>query len=439
MSATKIHARTVYDSRGNPTVEVNLFTQLGQFRAIVPSGASTGVHEALELRDGDKSKWEGKGVLQAVKNVNEVIAPAFVDAKLDLKDQKKVDAFLIKLDGTDNKSKLGANAILGVSIAATRAAAAEKGVPLYEHIANLAGQLTTKFVLPVPFQNVLNGGVHAGGNLAFQEFMIVPLHAPLFFEAMRWDTEVYHALKSLAKEKYGSSAGNVGDEGGVAPDVDTPREALDLIVAAIDKAGYTGKIGIALDPALSEFYIDGKYDLDFKSKTPKDVNKLTGSQLGDLYIELLKEYPIVSLEDPFAEDDWESWSQFLPKIKDSVPVIADDLTVTNTKRIQEAIDTGAANSLLLKVNQIGTISEALEAAKLAYSSKWGVQVSHRSGETEDTFIADLVIGLRTGQIKTGAPARSERVAKLNQILRIEDDLGDRAVYSGEKFRYGWSL
>lgn len=439
MSATKIHARTVYDSRGNPTVEVNLFTEFGQFRSIVPSGASTGIHEALELRDGDKSKWEGKGVLTAVKNVNEVIAPKFIEAKLDLKNQKQVDDFLNKLDGTDNKSKLGANAILGVSMAATRAGAAEKKVPLYQHIAELAGQSTEKFVLPTIFQNVLNGGVHAGGNLAFQEFMIVPLHAPSLFEAVRWDSEVYHALKSLAKEKYGSSAGNVGDEGGVAPDLDTPREALDLIVAAIDKAGYKGKIGIALDPALSEFYIDGKYDLDFKSKNPKDENKLLGEQLGDLYAQLLKEYPIVSLEDPFAEDDWESWAKFLPKIKDAVPVIADDLTVTNTKRIQQAIDKGAANSLLLKINQIGTITEALDAAKLAYANHWGVQVSHRSGETEDAFIADLVVGLRTGQIKSGAPARSERVAKYNEMLRIEDDLGDKAVYAGEKFRYGWSL
>ncbi|SGZ51041.1 CIC11C00000003013 [Sungouiella intermedia] len=439
MSARKIYARTVYDSRGNPTIEVNLSTELGHFRAIVPSGASTGSHEALELRDGDKSKWLGKGVLKAVKNVNDVIAPAFIDAKLDLKDQSKVDEFLLSLDGTEDKSRLGANAILGVSMAACRAAAEENKIPLFRHIAELVGLDKEKFVLPVPFQNVLNGGVHAGGNLAFQEFMIVPLHALSFYEAMRWDTEVYHTLKDLAKAKYGASAGNVGDEGGVAPNIDTPREALDLIVAAIDKAGYHGKIGIALDPASSEFFKDGKYDLDFKNPTPKESNKLTGQQLGSLYLELLSEYPIVSLEDPFAEDDWESWSDFLPRLKDALPIIADDLTVTNTKRIQRAIDSNAANTLLLKVNQIGTISEALSAAKLAYANSWGVQVSHRSGETEDTFIADLAVGLRTGQIKTGAPARSERVAKLNQLLRIEDDLGDHAIYAGVNFKQGWAL
>lgn len=439
MVAKKIYARTVYDSRGNPTVEVTLTSELGQFNAIVPSGASTGIHEALEMRDGDPTKWQGKGVLKAIKNVNEVIAPAFVKAQLELTDQAAVDKFLIELDGTDNKSKLGANAILGVSMAVARAGAAQKNIPLYEHIANLAGQQTDKYILPVPFQNVLNGGVHAGGNLAFQEFMIVPLHAPSFSEAVRWNSEVYHTLKLLAKEKYGASAGNVGDEGGVAPNLNTPREALDLIVAAISTAGYTGKIGIALDPASSEFFKNGFYDLDFKSPTPRDSSKLSGSQLGSLYLELLKEYPIVSLEDPFAEDDWESWTEFLAKLNDAVPVIADDLTVTNTKRIRQAIELRAANSLLLKVNQIGTVTESLDAAKLAYSSHWGVQVSHRSGETEDTFIADLAVGLRTGQIKSGAPARSERVAKLNRLLRIEDDLGERAHFAGTKFRHGCEL
>lgn len=436
---TSIHARTVYDSRGNPTVEVNLSTDIGTFRAIVPSGASTGIHEALELRDGDAKEWLGKGVTKAIANVNDIIAPAFAKSGLDLKDQAAVDKFLINLDGTENKSKLGANAILGVSMAVSRAAAAEKGVSLYEHIATTAGLETSTFVLPVPFQNVLNGGVHAGGNLAFQEFMIVPYKAPSFSEAVRWDTEIYHTLKDLAKKKYGLSAGNVGDEGGVAPNLDAPREALDLIVAAIEKAGYTGRVGIALDPASSEFFEDGKYNLAFKSKKTDPSNILTGDQLGDLYLALIKEYPIISLEDPFAEDDWELWSKFIPKIKDSLPIIADDLTVTNTTRVQKAIDTGAANSLLLKVNQIGTITEAINAAKLSYDNDWGVQVSHRSGETEDTFIADLVVGLRCGQIKSGAPARSERVAKLNELLRIEEELGARAIYAGENFRYGWKI
>lgn len=439
MSATKIHARTVYDSRGNPTVEVNLFTKKGEFRAIVPSGASTGVHEALELRDGDKSKWQGKGVLKAVSNVNEIIAPAFLKENVDITNQESVDKFLNTLDGTPNKSKLGANAILGVSMAAVKAAAAEKGVPLYEHIAEIAGTKKDNYVLPVPFQNVLNGGTHAGGELAFQEFMIVPLHAPSFFEGLRWDAEIYHKLKSLAVKKYGPSAGNVGDEGGVAPNIETPREALDLIVAAIDQAGYTGKIGIALDPASSEFYKDGKYDLSFKNENSDPKKWLTGEQLGDLYLELIKEYPIVSLEDPFAEDDWESWTSFLERLDDKLPLVGDDLCVTNTKRIQTAIDKKAANSLLLKINQIGSITEAIDAAKLSYENGWGVMVSHRSGETEDTFIADLAVGLRSGQIKSGAPARSERVAKLNEILRIEDDLGKQAVYAGEKFRNASTL
>lgn len=439
MSVTKIHARTVYDSRGNPTVEVNLFTNKGEFRAIVPSGASTGAHEAIELRDGDKSKWLGKGVLKAVSNVNDIIAPALIKEEVDLTNQVKVDEFLNNLDGTPNKSKLGANAILGVSMAAVKAAAAEKGIPLYEHIAEIAGTKKNNYVLPVPFQNVLNGGTHAGGELAFQEFMIVPLHAPSFFEGLRWNTEIYHKLKSLAVQKYGPSAGNVGDEGGVAPNIKTPREALDLIVTAIDQAGYTGKIGIAMDPASSEFYKDGKYDLSFKSENSDPSKCLTGEQLGDFYHDLIKEYPIVSLEDPFAEDDWESWTKFLAKLDDKLPLVGDDLLVTNTKRINIAVEKKAANSLLLKINQIGSITEAIDAAKLAYKNGWGVQVSHRSGETEDTFIADLVVGLRAGQIKTGAPARSERVAKLNEILRIEDDLGDNAVYAGENFRLASTL
>lgn len=439
MAVTKIFARSVYDSRGNPTVEVDLTTDKGLFRAIVPSGASTGIHEALELRDGDKSKWLGKGVTKAVANVNDVIGPAVVKENLDITNQAKVDEFLNSLDGTPNKSKLGANAILGVSLAVAKAAAAEKGVSLYKHIADLSGAKQDKFVLPVPFQNVLNGGSHAGGSLAFQEFMIVPTGAPSFSEAMRVGSEVYHTLKSLTKKKYGLSAGNVGDEGGVAPDIQTPEEALDLIVDAIEKAGYTGQVGIALDVASSEFYKDGKYDMDFKNPNSDASKWLSGQQLADLYSSLVEKYPIVSIEDPFAEDDWEAWSHFFPKVSDKVQIVGDDLTVTNPLRIKTAIEKKAANALLLKVNQIGTLTESIQAAKDSYAADWGVMVSHRSGESEDTTIADLAVGLRSGQIKTGAPARSERLAKLNQILRIEEELGDKAVYAGKDFHTAQNL
>lgn len=431
MAITKIHARSVYDSRGNPTVEVDVVTETGLHRAIVPSGASTGQHEAVELRDGDKTKWGGKGVLKAVENVNIVIAPAVVQENLDVKDQAAVDAFLNSLDGSANKGKLGANAILGVSLAIAKAAAAEKGIPLYAHVADLAG--TKKpYVLPVPFMNVLNGGSHAGGRLAFQEFMIVPSAAPTFTEAMRQGAEVYQALKSLAKKRYGQSAGNVGDEGGVAPDIQTPEEALDLITDAIEQTGYTGKIKIAMDVASSEFYREGKYDLDFKNPDSDRSKWLTYEELADLYKNLAQKYPIVSIEDPFAEDDWDAWSYFF-KTSD-FQIVGDDLTVTNPERIKTAIERKSCNALLLKVNQIGTLTESIQAAKDSYAAGWGVMVSHRSGETEDVTIADIVVGLRAGQIKTGAPARSERLAKLNQILRIEEELGNKAIYAGENFR-----
>ncbi|CCK70343.1 phosphopyruvate hydratase ENO2 KNAG_0E00750 [Huiozyma naganishii CBS 8797] len=437
MAISKVYARSVYDSRGNPTVEVELTTDKGCFRAIVPSGASTGIHEALEMRDGDKSKWMGKGVLNAVNNVNSVIAPALVKANVDVKDQKAVDDFLLKLDGTANKSKLGANAILGVSLAAARAAAAEKNVPLYQHLADLSSAKTSPYVLPVPFLNVLNGGSHAGGALALQEFMIAPTGAKTFAEALRIGSEVYHNLKSLTKKRYGASAGNVGDEGGVAPNIQTAEEALDLIVDAIKAAGHDGKVEIGLDCASSEFFKDGKYDLDFKNPESDPSKWLTGPQLGDLYHSLMKKYPIISIEDPFAEDDWEAWSHFYKTA--GIQIVADDLTVTNPVRIATAIEKKAANCLLLKVNQIGTLSESIKAAQDSFAADWGVMVSHRSGETEDVFIADLVVGLRTGQIKTGAPARSERLAKLNQILRIEEELGDKAIYAGAKFQHGDKL
>ncbi|KAG0640648.1 Enolase [Tuber brumale] len=436
---TKIHARSVYDSRGNPTVEVDLTTSdTGLHRAIVPSGASTGQHEAIELRDKDKTKWAGKGVLKAVENVNTIIAPALIKEKFDVKDQATIDKFLIDLDGTPNKAKLGANAILGVSLAVAKAGAAAKSVPLYAHVADLAG--TKKpFVLPVPFMNVINGGSHAGGRLAFQEFMIVPCEAPSFTEAMRQGAEVYQILKTLTKKKYGQSAGNVGDEGGVAPDIQTAEEALDLITDAIDKAGYTGQIKIAMDVASSEFYKEDakKYDLDFKNPDSDSSKWLTYQELADLYKSLAQRYPIVSIEDPFAEDDWEAWTHFY-KTSD-FQIVGDDLTVTNPIRIKRAIDEKSCNALLLKVNQIGTLTESIQAATDSYNAGWGVMVSHRSGETEDVTIADIVVGLRAGQIKTGAPARSERLAKLNQILRIEEELGEQAIYAGSKFRTAVNL
>ncbi|SCV02054.1 LAME_0G20252g1_1 [Lachancea meyersii CBS 8951] len=437
MTISKIHARSVYDSRGNPTVEVEITTEKGLFRSIVPSGASTGAHEANELRDGDKSKWMGKGVLTAVANVNNIIAPALIKSNVDVKDQSAVDELLLSLDGTPNKTKLGANAILGVSLAASKAAAAEKNVPLYKHLAEISGAKSDSFVLPVPCLNVLNGGSHAGGALALQEFMVVPTGADSFSEALRIGSEVYHNLKSLAKKKYGSSAGNVGDEGGVAPNLQTAEEALDLIVEAIKVAGHEGKVNIALDPASSEFYKDGKYDLDFKNPNSDKSKWLTGVQLADMYASLVKKYPIISIEDPFAEDDWEAWSHYFKTA--GVQIVADDLTVTNRIRIKTAIEKKAADALLLKVNQIGTLTESIQAANDAYAAGWGVKVSHRSGETEDTFIADLVVGLRCGQIKTGAPARSERLAKLNQLLRIEEELGPKAIFAGNNFHSGQKL
>jgi len=433
MAIEKIKARVLYDSRGNPTVEVDVVTETGLHRAMVPSGASTGQHEACELRDGDKTKWGGKGVSKAVENVNTVIAPALIESGIDVKDQSKIDKFLIDLDGTPNKTKLGANAILGVSMAVAKAGAAEKKLPLYAHISDLAG--TKKpYVLPVPFMNVLNGGSHAGGRLAFQEFMIVPCEAPSFTEAMRQGAEVYQKLKALAKKTYGQSAGNVGDEGGVAPDIQTAEEALKLITDAIEQAGYTGQVKIAMDVASSEFYKEDakKYDLDFKNPESDPEKWITYEQLASMYADLCKKYPIVSIEDPFAEDDWEAWSYFF-KTQD-IQIVADDLTVTNPLRIKKAIELKAANSLLLKLNQIGTVTESIQAAKDSYADNWSVMVSHRSGETEDVTIADVSVGIRCGQIKTGAPCRSERLAKLNQLLRIEEELGDNAVYAGNKFR-----
>ncbi|KAG5513163.1 hypothetical protein PMAC_001532 [Pneumocystis sp. 'macacae'] len=428
MGFLKLYSRMVYDSRGNPTVEVEATTETGTYRAIVPSGASTGIHEALELRDQGLS-WEGKGVSLAVSNVNNVIFPSLCKANIDIKDQNAIDKFLIALDGTPNKSRLGANAILGVSLVISKAAAAEKKVPLYQHFADIAG-IKEPFVLPVPCFNVLNGGSHAGGRLAFQEFMILPIAATTFQEAMQQGSEVYSVLKKLAKERYGQSAGNVGDEGGVSPDIQTAEEALNLIVDAIEKAGYTGKIKIAIDVAASEFYKDGKYDLDFKNPKSDPSQYKTSEELSAIYLKLSEEYPIISIEDPFDQDDWDAWTHLCKNAK--FQVVGDDLTVTNVERIKKAVDKKACNCLLLKINQIGTVSESIDAFKVAIDAGWGVMVSHRSGETEDTVIADLVVGLSTGQIKTGAPCRSERVAKYNQLLRIEEHLND-PIYALDKY------
>ncbi|KAJ3107382.1 hypothetical protein HDU97_004264 [Phlyctochytrium planicorne] len=426
-----IHARQIFDSRGNPTVEVEVTTEHGTFRAAVPSGASTGVHEALELRDGDKTAYVGKGVLKAVSNVNVQIAPALINANLDVKNQQAVDDFLLKLDGTKNKEKLGANAILGVSLAVARAGAAAKSLPLYAHLAELAGN-KAPFVLPVPAFNVINGGSHAGNKLAMQEFMILPTGASSFSEAMKIGSEVYHALKSVIKKKYGQDATNVGDEGGFAPNIQDNKEGLELLKVAIAQAGYTDKVKIGMDVAASEFYKDGKYDLDFKNPNSDPAKYLSGEELAKLYHSFIAEYPIVSIEDPFDQDDWESYHKFTAST--DIQIVGDDLTVTNPERIQTAIEKKAVSGLLLKVNQIGTVTESIKAAKLSQGDGWGVMVSHRSGETEDTFIADLVVGLKTGQIKTGAPCRSERLAKYNQLLRIEEELGANAIYAGAAFR-----
>ncbi|OVA06433.1 Enolase [Macleaya cordata] len=424
-----VKARQIIDSRGNPTVEVDLVTD-DLYRSAVPSGASTGIYEALELRDGDKSVYGGKGVLNAVKNINELLAPKLIG--VDVRNQADVDAIMLEFDGTPNKSKLGANAILGVSLSVCRAGAGAKGVPLYKHIQELAG--TKELVMPVPAFNVINGGSHAGNNLAMQEFMILPVGATSFAEALRMGSEVYHILKGIIKAKYGQDACNVGDEGGFAPNVQDNREGLVLLIDAIEKAGYTGKIKIGMDVAASEFLTkDGKYDLNFKKQPNDGAHVLSAQSLGDLYKEFVRDFPIVSIEDPFDQDDWSSWASLQSSV--DIQIVGDDLLVTNPKRISEAIQKKACNGLLLKasVNQIGTVTESIQAALDSKAAGWGVMVSHRSGETEDNFIADLSVGLASGQIKTGAPCRSERLAKYNQLLRIEEELGN-VRYAGEAFR-----
>jgi len=430
MGIKKIHARQIYDSRGNPTVEVDLYTDKGFFRSAVPSGASTGIHEALELRDNDKNVHHGKGVLKAVSNINDIVAKQLIAKNFDVTKQREIDQFLLDLDGTENKGKLGANAILGVSLCICRAGAAEKNMPLYKYIAELAGN--KQIILPTPAFNVINGGSHAGNKLAMQEFMILPTGATSFNEAMRMGSEIYHHLKKVIQAKFGLDATAVGDEGGFAPNIQSNKEALELIKAAIEKAGYNGKIEIGMDVAASEFFKEGKYDLDFKNPESNKNDWLTPDKLCELYKSFLKDYPITSIEDPFDQDDWTAWTALTGAV--SAQVVGDDLTVTNPKRIQTAVEKKACNCLLLKVNQIGSITEAIDAHLLAKKNGWGTMVSHRSGETEDTFIADLVVGLSTGQIKTGAPCRSERLAKYNQILRIEEELGSGAKYAGTNYR-----
>ncbi|MGQ9889837.1 MAG: phosphopyruvate hydratase [Aggregatilineales bacterium] len=414
----KIHGREVLDSRGNPTIEVEVMLADGAFgRAIVPSGASTGEHEALELRDGDKSRYGGKGVLKAVEAVNGPLAEALVG--MYALNQKAIDDLMIKLDGTSTKKNLGANAILGVSLAVAKAAADSVELPLYAYLGGVHAH-----VLPVPMMNIMNGGKHASGSTDFQEFMIMPVGADSFREALRWCVEIYHTLKGVLHKKGFSTT--VGDEGGFAPSLGSNQAALDVIMEAIDKAGYkAGKqVYIALDPAASEIYEDGKYHLAIEGRT------LTGEEMVEFWTDWVSRYPIISLEDGLAENDWENWARLTAAIGDRVQIVGDDLLVTNVERVQRAIREKSANSLLCKVNQIGTLTEAMAASQLSQRHGWTVVVSHRSGETEDCTIADLVVAMNAGQIKTGAPARSDRVAKYNQLLRIEEELGDAAVYAG---------
>ncbi|MDP2776801.1 MAG: phosphopyruvate hydratase [Anaerolineales bacterium] len=418
-----ISALEILDSRGNPTIEVEVVLMDGAWgRAAVPSGASTGEHEALEMRDGDKQRYLGKGVSKAVANVNSVISESLFG--WDASEQKAIDAELLSMDGTPNKSKLGANAILGVSLAVAKAAANSFGMPLYRYLGGVYAH-----VLPVPMMNIMNGGAHTSWQSTdMQEFMVMPLGAPSFTEGVRWGAEIYHALKSVLKEKgYGTL---VGDEGGFAPALKANGEAIELILAAIEKAGFKvgrGKeVAIALDPAASEFYNEKtkKYNLR------KEGKEFTGEQMVEFWKKWVQDYPIVSIEDGLAQDDWSSWSLMTKELGDKVQIVGDDLLVTNPERVRKAIAENAANALLVKVNQIGSLTETIEAVDLCHRAGWRAVTSHRSGETEDATIADLAVALNTGQIKTGAPARSDRVAKYNQLLRIEAELGNEAKYAG---------
>ena len=415
-SIEAIGAREILDSRGNPTVEVEVVLEDGTFeRAAVPSGASTGAFEAVERRDGDKGRYLGKGVQDAVDAVNEIIAPELIDE--DASDQRRIDEIMIELDGTPNKGKLGANAILGVSLAVAKAAAESAGLPLYRYLGG-----PNAHILPVPMMNILNGGSHADTNVDIQEFMIAPLGAPTFREALRWGAEVYHTLKAVIKER-GLSTG-LGDEGGFAPNLSSNAAALDLIIEAIEKAGFKPgtDVALALDVASSEFFKDGLYQFEGEGRST--------DYMVSYYEKLIRDYPLVSIEDPLSEDEWDAWTALTAEIGDRVQLVGDDLFVTNPERLRKGIELHAANALLVKVNQIGSLTETLDAVEEAHRNGYRTMTSHRSGETEDTTIADLAVATNSGQIKTGAPARSERVAKYNQLLRIEEDLDDAAVYAG---------
>ncbi|KAK5074570.1 hypothetical protein PMZ80_011017 [Knufia obscura] len=422
------------DSRGKPTVQVTLTTEKGRFSSLVPSGASKGDYEAIELRDGDNSRYHGQGVTNAVKNVIDTLGPKLIAKKFCVgTQQREIDDFMCELDGSDDKSALGANAILGISMAVARAGAAAKGVPLYEHLAQVADR-NSPYVLPVPFFNVLNGGVHSGNPMAFQEMMVAPVGATSMKEAVRWGSETYQSLKSIITSKFGKSAIGIGDEGGFAPPTSEPHEALDLLIAAIKDAGHEGKIKIGVDPASQEFYEEksGTYNLGMKWDTAKSLSK---EEMRTLYHKLLDKYPIVLLEDPFGQDDWEAWTAFNEECP--VELVGDDLLATNIRRIEEAHEKKACNALLLKINQIGSITESIDAAKRAYELGWSVFVSHRSGETTDDFIADLTVALATGHLKSGSPCRGERVAKYNRLMDIEDELEARNIpnkFAGVGFR-----
>jgi enolase len=413
-----IHGREILDSRGNPTVEVDVLLEDGSFgRAAVPSGASTGAHEAVELRDGDKDRYLGKGVLKALDAVNGPLADMLLG--LDAEDQREIDLAMIALDGSDNKGNLGANAILGVSLAVAKAAASARGLPLYSYVGGVSAH-----VLPVPMMNIINGGEHADNPIDFQEFMVMPVGAPTLAEAVRWGSEVFHTLKKRLHDAGHSTA--VGDEGGFAPNLANTTDALDFITASIEAAGYRPgeDVAIALDPASTEFFRDGHYHISAEGKV------LSPAEMAEYYADLVARYPIRSIEDGMAEDDFEGWKALTDKIGDTVQLVGDDLFVTNPKRLAMGIEKGLANSLLVKVNQIGTLTETLEAISLANRAGYTAVMSHRSGETEDSTIADLAVATNCGQIKTGSLARSDRLAKYNQLIRIEEELGDSAVYAG---------
>ncbi len=423
----EIFARQILDSRGNPTVEVDVITDEGAVgRAAVPSGASTGIHEAVELRDGDKKKYGGKGVLKAVKNVNDLIAPVLLG--YDVADQSGIDGMMIQLDGTENKEKLGANAILAVSMAVAKAAAEETALPLFRYVGG-----TNARTLPIPMMNILNGGAHADNKIDFQEFMVMPTGAPSFSEGLRWGVEIFHALKSVLKKKGYST--NVGDEGGFAPNIQSNEEAIEMVLTAIQAAGYKAgtQVVIAMDAANSELWDNKKKKYVFHKSSGKEMSS---EQLVKYWVSWVKQYPIVSIEDGMAEDDWAGWKMLTDAVGDKCQLVGDDLFVTNVKRLQQGIDKKIGNGLLVKVNQIGTITETINAVTLAQHNGYNTIMSHRSGETEDTSIADLAVALNCGQIKTGSASRTDRMAKYNQLIRIEELLGDSAIYPKGKIKFG---